>query len=288
LLLDNGDLLAMFMNYGLVKLDAQSNLLWEYKGRVHHDLFEAPNGHIYVLSREFNEHGGLKLESWETKDVILEDFITILSPNGEEIRKISLVDCFLNSGYAPFLEHVKVPIDILHANTIRLLDDKNPNHPIFKNGHILVSMREIHTIGIIDPEEEKVTWAMTGLWKYQHEPRVLDNGNILIFDNRGDNGKSKAVEFDPLTQQVAWAYRGDSQKPFYSREAGVVERLPNGNTLITESEKGRAFEVARDGQIVWEFFNPNRAGENDELIAALYDVIRIAPSDLKWIEANSK
>ena len=33
------------------------------------------------------------------------------------------------------------------------------------------------------------------------------------------------------------------------------DRLPNGNTLITEGAGGRVFEVTSDRQIVWEFMN---------------------------------
>jgi hypothetical protein len=32
--------------------------------------------------------------------------------------------------------------------------------------------------------------------------------------------------------------------------------LPNGNTLITESDRGRVFEITPSGEIVWEFFIP--------------------------------
>jgi hypothetical protein len=37
---------------------------------------------------------------------------------------------------------------------------------------------------------------------------------------------------------------------------GNAQRLPNGNTLITESAFGRFFEVTREGEIVWEYVNP--------------------------------
>jgi hypothetical protein len=47
---------------------------------------------------------------------------------------------------------------------------------------------------------------------------------------------------------------------------------PNDNALITESDNGRAFEVTPDGTIVWEFYNPHRAGAQDEFIAALFRV----------------
>ena len=70
--------------------------------------------------------------------------------------------------------------------------------------------------------------------------------------------------------------------------AGTTKRLPNGNTLITESNNGRAFEVTPAGEIVWEFFNPYRTGENNELIAALYDVVRLDRNRFEWLVQSSK
>jgi hypothetical protein len=57
----------------------------------------------------------------------------------------------------------------------------------------------------------------------------------------------------------------------------MARRLPNGNTLIVESQAGRAIEVTPDQEIVWEFVHPHRAGPQDELIAQLFDVVRLPP-----------
>ena len=93
------------------------------------------------------------------------------------------------------LEHIKVRENILHANSIEMLDGTLVDKlTMFEKGHILISLREIHTIAVIDLEQEKVTWALTGMWNYQHEPSLLKNGNVLIFDNRGNNGKSKIID----------------------------------------------------------------------------------------------
>ena len=32
--------------------------------------------------------------------------------------------------------------------------------------------------------------------------------------------------------------------------------MPNGNTLIAESKKGRVFEITKDGEKAWEWLNP--------------------------------
>ena len=36
-----------------------------------------------------------------------------------------------------------------------------------------------------------------------------------------------------------------------------AQRLPNGNTLVTDSATGRIIEVTKAGEIIWEYVNPN-------------------------------
>ena len=44
---------------------------------------------------------------------------------------------------------------------------------------------------------------------------------------------------------------------FYSTFVSSAQRLPNGNTLITEGVVGRVFEVTPGNEIVWEYLNPH-------------------------------
>jgi hypothetical protein len=107
-------------------------------------------------------------------------------------------------------------------------------------------------------------------------------GNILGFDNGGSAGygapnpgattgnrnalrdHSRVVEFDPTTLEVVWRYTaleagfvmpGDANK-FYSSYISSAQRLPNGNTLVTEGADGRLFEVTSEYEIVWEYISP--------------------------------
>ncbi|MFQ5510877.1 MAG: hypothetical protein ACE5EO_03410 [Candidatus Krumholzibacteriia bacterium] len=57
--------------------------------------------------------------------------------------------------------------------------------------------------------------------------------------------------------------------------------------LITESNYGRALEVTRDKKVVWEFLNPNRAGENNELIGTLFEMKRVEYSYPRWLDDRS-
>jgi len=53
-----------------------------------------------------------------------------------------------------------------------------------------------------------------------------------------------------------------------------------------ETNYGRVFEVLTDGTIVWEFHNPDRAGDNDEYIAILPELTRLSLDfPLDWVQS---
>jgi len=56
---------------------------------------------------------------------------------------------------------------------------------------------------------------------------------------------------------------------------GACQRLANGNTLITLSDKGRVLEVTQEGEIVWEFWNETDRERN--MRRAVYRMMRVPP-----------
>ena len=114
---------------------------------------------------------------------------------------------------------------------------------------MLLSLREIDTVALLDLDEERIVWAVRGPWLAQHDPDILANGNILLFDNLGNfldadgsdaeggGGRSRILEFDPSTMEIAWQYAGTDEEPFESDVRASQERLANGNTLITEETR---------------------------------------------------
>jgi len=119
-------------------------------------------------------------------------------------------------------------------------------------------------------------------------PRGLPGeGNILVFDNGGFAGYgapnpgsptghnnalrdySRVIEFDPLTLKKVWEYTffeaGNLNRMgrynFYSPLISAAQRLPNGNTMITEGGNGRMLEVTPDFELVWEYISPYFAGD---------------------------
>ncbi len=276
-LMENGDIIVIFSGSGVLKLDKDSNVMWSVFNRAHHDFYIAENNNIYVLTREAHIN-----KKYNEKKPILEDYICILDQNGTQLKKISILEAIEQSKFSPILNRLESWGDITHTNTIQVIE-RNTSIPEFTKGRILVSLLSLDLVCLIDIDEG-VIWAESDLWSQQHESTLLENDNMIVLDNKGIEEKSRIIEFDPVTRKFYWVYGGKDDEPFNTPSCGACQRLPNGNTLITETDAGRAFEVTSEKNIVWEYINPHRAGENEEYIASLHEVTRINPDfPLHWL-----
>jgi hypothetical protein len=278
-LFPNGDLLAVLhgvqqqaVGYGLIKLDKDSNLLWSYAANVHHDVDVAPDGTVYAIRHTLESRMPDGLGFIPTPCLV--DALITLAPDGRPVgRPLPLLEALRDSPYAallsslepgprraeratqptgPRFDELTLREDPLHANSVRVLTPAlAAKFPGWKAGHLLVSMRNIDALAVVDPERRAVVWAARGPWQAQHDAQFLDDGNLLLFDNRGLPKGSRVLEYDPRTQAFPWAYAGEHWGPFYSAERGQCQRLPNGNTLAVNSEAGEIVEVTRDKEVVW-------------------------------------
>lgn len=281
--LEDGGILAIYESLGLVRLDARSELVWSYDGLAHHDLDVDPEGRIYVLTRRVS-----RVPDVDPDRPILEDFVTVLDAGGEELESVSLIECMRNSEFSDLLPGLQG--DVFHTNTLEWLDGRHAQRsPVFARGNVLVSMRELDLIAIVDLEERAIVWGRRGRWRKQHQPVLLENGHVLVFDNLSRPDRSTLIEIDPLSGEERWSYGDAEGEAFFSQTCGTGQRLPNGNTLITESDNGRALEVTAGGELVWEYRSPFRAGARGELVATLFEVVRLAPEfPLDWLEGAAE
>ncbi len=97
-------------------------------------------------------------------------------------------------------------------------------------------------------------------------------GNIMVFNNGLDApyGTFSSVEvIIPITDESGSYIIGETEPfgpldsyiifgapDFYSASQSGCYRLPNGNTIICESNDGHFFETSFSGEIVWEYFHP--------------------------------
>ena len=286
--LPDGRLLTIRKNKRLSMYAPDSSILWSTPLAAHHDLSVLPDGKIAVLTRRVRS-----VEHNQAKVWILDDQITLLSEAGKPTQRHALFpilgglvsdkrwDAIRSQAQK---RHPTTPnaisgtaADLLHTNSIQYLNRDLPG--VCKRGDFLVSVRELNTIAVIDPDAGILRWHWgPGQLQRQHHATMLANGNIMLFDNGTQRGSSRIVELDPRTRIIEWEYRGEPPEAFFSHSRGGVQALPNGNILVTESNKGHVFELDRLGEIVWEFWNPHRrkhAGRKQR--GAIYRMQRLPP-----------
>lgn len=168
------------------------------------------------------------------------------------------------------------PCDILHTNTLELLDA----HPagLWERGDVMLCMRELNTIAVVDLACAAVRWwwgaeELSG----PHQPSVLPDGRVLVFDNRVDLRRTRLLAVDPGTREVVWCWSADPPESFFCPLAGGCEPLANGNLLVTNSTAGAAFELAMDGRIVWQLTLPVEVYGADRGRVSIYRMSAVEP-----------
>jgi hypothetical protein len=82
-------------------------------------------------------------------------------------------------------------------------------------------------------------------WQVNHGHHLLDDGTMLVFNNNTNGSPSDALEFKLSTAGTmsATSVEAFTSGSLTSNVLGDVQRLPNGNTLITYSTDGVILEV---------------------------------------------
>lgn len=197
--------------------------------------------------------------------------------------------------------------DWLHLNSAHYLGPNrwyDTGDQRFAPENVIISSRQSSLVAII-ARDGSVVWQLgpdfsrtpeqraIGQIIGQHHAHIIPKGlpgagNVMIFDNGGSSGygapspialngvgiyaraTSRIVELNPVTLKVEWTYRAAN---FFSTNISSAQRLPNGNTLITEGAPGRLFEVTAAGDIVWEYMNaPSKTGRRSNSVYRAYRI----------------
>jgi hypothetical protein len=270
LLYPNGDVVFNFSHYGMVKIDRCSRPLWRLAHQTHHSIFRDAEGNLWSPGWARVEEPTDRLPMIPAP--LWEDLVVKVSEDGEVLDEFSILDVIFRSDHEGILfpngrgapRHSQDDPDdnITHMNDVEILEARVlGNGDVFNRGDIMVSLRNLNLIVVIDPTTETIKWSKTGPYLRQHDPDLLPDGSILVFDNRMDRangtvfGGSRIVKLDPDTQDLDVLYESDRDNFFYTDIMGKQQYLPNGNLLITESQAGRAFEMTAGGDIVWTYIN---------------------------------
>jgi len=260
-----GDLVAIVKDRHIERVDWDSRLIWRTRVKAHHDLDVLPDGRILTLSQDFAE-----IVTPDGPVTIVDNAIVTLSAEGEVLKELWLTSLFGDRippdrlaaigaadarGEGSDEKTTKLR-DVFHANTVDVLRRDVPG--LGRAGQVLISIRELDLVAVVDADEPAIVWEWgPGQLQRQHHPSVLPNGNLLIFDNGTMRKVTRVVEVSPTTREIVWQYRSSPPEAFYSSTRGGAQWLPGDHFLITEANSGRAFEIDRDGRILWEFLNPD-------------------------------
>jgi len=267
----------------VARLGWNGEVIWKTPLGAHHDAHVTPRGEIAVLTASRRA-----VPEVDEKRRMKDDALTLLTGGGETIAEASLYDLLKTAPADQFRFQPRTQgrghLDLLHANSVFWMADPQlaARDPLYAPSNVVVTIRHQDTVAVIDWEAKKVVWAWgQGEISGPHDAVVLPSGNLLVFDNGLGRRWSRIVEVDPKTRQIVWQYRAPEPESFYTQTRGANQRLPNGNTLIAQSDSGRAFEVTPAGEIVWEFLNPNLS---EGKRGALVRMRRIEPSVVEaWL-----
>jgi hypothetical protein len=139
----------------------------------------------------------------------------------------------------------------------------------FAPNNVIISSREASLLAIV-ARDGSIVWRLgpnflesdalraIGQIIGQHHAHLIPKGlpgagNLMVFDNGGASGygppsgmaprgtgvfarpSSRVLEIDPVSLKLVWSYTGGAQ--FFSTNISGAQRLPNGNTLITEGAR---------------------------------------------------
>jgi len=196
---------------------------------------------------------------------------------------------------APGFNSARDSFDWLHINAASYVGPNHwfdEGDQRFAPENVVISSRAANIIAIVN-RAGKIVWRMGPDYREsealrklgqiigQHNPHIIPKGlagagNPLVFENgraagygfpnpaspdgvdSARRGNSRVLELNPVTFEKKWEYSvaGQESYRFFSHYVSGAQRLPNGNTMITEGADGRIFEVTTSGEIVWEYVSP--------------------------------
>lgn len=240
----------------IIEVDWEGNILWKWNANQHFNELGFSELEKMAMHRNPNYH-----------------------PNGEgeydwmHINSMSLLgpNKWYDAGDERF--HPDNIIWDARETNITAIISKQTGKIVWQIGPDFTTSKELRAIGQI-----------IGQHHAHMIPKGLPGeGNILIFDNGGWAGygmpcrtskdgtkvdkrdHSRVLEINPVTLELVWEFTGviwggqsqlTAKSKFYSPLISSAQRLPNGNTLITEGSSCRLLEVTMDKEIVWEYYAP--------------------------------
>lgn len=257
----------------LVVIEPDGAVALEIRADVHHDVAERPDGSLLVPVRgepafyrgrkvvfdsllEVATDGTTRV-AWSSRDAV-ESLRPLHGPG--ELDSLPGPLRLAKNALLWILGRSMSIHEYYHLNSVEVLEESalGGSDDRFRAGHLLLGLRNANVAAVVDAESGDPLWVWgQDQLDLPHMPTLLSSGHLLVFDNGTQRGWTRIVEVEPRSGRVTWQYPERPDPGFFSEWRGGVQRLPNGNTLVCMSEEGRVLELTREGELVWEFWNPD-------------------------------
>ena len=125
-------------------------------------------------------------------------------------------------------------------------------------GVFMVSVRNFDQVVAVNRSTKEIEWRLGaddqhGILDEQHNPDYIETedgrATVVVADSRNDRVVEYTREGEAWNR--TWVLRGGNLN-----EPRDADRLPNGNTLVSDRRGHRLLEVTPDGEVVWEVYGP--------------------------------
>ena len=191
------------------------------------------------------------------------DIFREFDQEGNEIWSWNTFDYYGLTEYNPYYVETytgSYEMDWTHSNSV-FYDNSSES--------VFVSSRNLSRITKIDYASKDLIWNMGQTdfmdeiyfeqdlnFSHQHSVQVLDNGNLLFFDNHHylspELSRCLEVSYDESDYSAEIVWEHVLPADLFSGSRGECDRLENGNTLITAGRTGNTLEVTHENEVVWQ------------------------------------
>ena len=283
--LKNGNMVGFGPGVGY-EIDLDGHIVFETPpdvNSVHHDINKTSNNTYFLVSATVEDQYCPEECNPNLPDEIpwQGDIFREIDMDGNEIWSWNTFDYYDLTEYNPYYVEIyngNLEMDWTHSNSVFF--DENA-------GSVFVSVRNLSRITKIDYASKDLIWNMGNAdfmneiyfeedlnFSQQHSVQVLDNGNLLFFDNHRyltpELSRCMEISYDESEYSVEIVWEHQLPENMFSGSRGECDRLENGNTLITAGRSGHILEVTPDHEIAWhlEF-------DNGEIFTSSYRSERI-------------
>lgn len=258
LALENGDILIKGMFSPMVRMTPCGDPVWTLtNGIYHHTTERGPDGHYW--SSAYIEPAAVE----GMNKYYLDPGITQFSADGEVLYNRSLTKIMIDQGLGYLALAKQFDPDPIHLNDVQPIFEDGP---YWKRGDVLLSLRNMSTVMLFRPSEDRIVWWRQGPWAAQHDVDVIDEKTFGVYNNNsldiGDGrelvvqGNSQIVYYDLETETHSVPFEDVLiEQEFVNEAAGLFTVLPDGHYYVDESESGRTMIFTPEGELAVEHIN---------------------------------